>query len=102
MQKKIPVIIVKTGWEKMPDRPFIMKTSGSIYRYGNRYNVVTDKGKTKLIDVKALSEVVNKDNVADDVHIREIDLVNVGKKEFVEVNGKRYSIPELLTTVESV
>lgn len=103
MQETIPTVTVKSGWEKMPDRPFIMKTSGGIYRYGYRYNIVTDKvGKTKLIDMKALADIANRDNVADDVHIRTIELVTIQKEEIVVVNGKRYSIAEILTTEDSV
>jgi hypothetical protein len=102
MKQTIPTVIVKTGWEKMPERPFIMKTSGGIYRYGNRYNVVTDNRRTKLIDMKALAKVVNKDNVADDVHIREVELITAGKTEYVVVNGRRYTIPEILTAEDSV
>lgn len=87
----------------MPGRPFIMKSNQSIYRYGIRYNVVTDtKGKTELIDLCALSNTANRDNVADDIHIRQVELIRVGKNNFVVVNGKRYSIKEILTTENSV
>jgi hypothetical protein len=80
-----------------------MKSNGSIYRYGHRYNVVTDKsGKTELIDMSALVNTLSRDNVADDVHIREIELITIKKQEFVVVNGKRYSIHEILTTENSV
>jgi hypothetical protein len=96
----IPTVIVKTGWEKMPERPFIMKTTSAIYRYGNRYNVVTnEKGKTELIDLKALRESAHNDNV---VVIREIELVKLGRKKVFTVNGKQYSLTEILTTENNV
>jgi hypothetical protein len=100
MKKTIPVVIVKTGWKKMTDRPFVVKSQKGIYRYGNRYNVITDEnGKTNLIDMKAWGESAHNDNV---VVIREIDLVKVGRKKIFVVNGKQYSLTEILTTEESV
>jgi len=103
MQKKIPTITVKTGRERFPDRPFIMKTTFGIYRYGIRYNVITDnKGKTDLVDLRALVNVLGRDNVADGVQMREIELIKIGKNEFVVVNGQRYTISEILTTENSV
>jgi hypothetical protein len=92
MQKEptIPTVIVKTGWEQVPNRPFIMKSNGRVYRYGLRYNVITDNdNKTELIDLRALPFARN---------FGTIEIIQVGKEEFVVVNGKEYSIPEILTT----
>jgi hypothetical protein len=99
---KIPTVTFnpKDPWKPMPQRPFILKNAGTIYRYGNRYNVITGKDGTEIIDLNVLVKSCKNpdENTDPDSHIRSTELIVEGKKEYIFVNGNKIPVSEVLCT----
>jgi hypothetical protein len=105
MKQKIPTVTFnpEKPFEQHPQRPFCMNVSKSVYRYGNRFNVITnEKQKTVLVDLGRLGKAPEDAEDPRPYFEVDVDLIKTGRRKFVVVKEIHFPLSEVLTTTEDI
>jgi len=103
--QRIPTVTFdpENPWRPVPQRPFIQKANNAIYRYGNRYNVITDKeGKTEVLDLKVNLGHNLSEGRPEPGLIRAVDLITRGREKVVVIGSKEIPLHQILLTEDDI